>query len=191
VLRLGVGERGVTEILGIAEHVAGLCAGAEGVRLRPDVPSQAQGPMTELVLPLDEDAAGDATDTLADIRLWASEHLGVPYAPAFWRLLAHQPRFLAATWKKDRLVLGAGRLDESTKACVALAVAMFKQSPYWTAYLSQYVRRTASLDDAALVELTGAVMHYVSFNTIAHGMRLEPPHTDMAAASFEPHPERR
>lgn len=33
-----------------------------------------------------------------------------------------------------------------------------------------------------MVELAGAVMHYVSFNTIAHGMRLEAPFSDMEAA---------
>ncbi len=35
-----------------------------------------------------------------------------------------------------------------------------------------------------MVELAGAVMHYVSFNTIAHGMRLAAGHDDMEAAAF-------
>jgi hypothetical protein len=28
-------------------------------------------------------------------------------------------------------------------------------------------------------------MHYVAFNTVAHGMRLEPQHHDMIAPDFE------
>jgi hypothetical protein len=28
-------------------------------------------------------------------------------------------------------------------------------------------------------------MHYVAFNTVAHGMRLEPQHHDMVASDFD------
>jgi hypothetical protein len=41
------------------------------------------------------------------------------------------------------------------------------------------VRGAASLDDDGLVELGAAVMHFVAFNTVAHGMMLEPPFTDL------------
>jgi hypothetical protein len=57
----------------------------------------------------------------------------------------------------------------------ALAVAQFRQSPYWIAYLTQYLRMHCGVDNHVLVEIAGAAMHYVSFNRIAHGMRLEPP----------------
>jgi alkylhydroperoxidase family enzyme len=171
-------------VLAIAEHLAGLCAGAEGLRLRPDVPSASDASPTELVPPLAPEAAGEAADTLAAVAAWAREALDTEHVPAFWRALAHQPRLLQATWAKDRLVLGGGELDAAAKACVALAVAMFKESPYWITYLAQLVRRTAGLDNAAIVELTGAVMHYVSYNTIAHGMRLEPAYANMTAAQF-------
>lgn len=173
-------------MLAIAEHIASLCAGAEGLRLRPDIPREPNSAPTEVVPPLGVEDAGDAAETLRQVEAWAYEALGITHIPAFWRVLAHQPRLLQATWAKDRTVMGAGELGAPAKACVALAVAMFKQSPYWTAYLGELARRTARLDDAALVELTGAVMHYVSYNTIAHGMRLEPPYTDMTAADFRP-----
>ena len=100
--------------------------------------------------------------------------------------MAHQPRLLEATWRKDRLVLGAGALDELVKGCAALAVAQLRQSPYWIAYLTHVLRTRSGLDDRALVELAGAVMHYVSFNTIAHGMRLDAPFSDMMAADVVP-----
>lgn len=29
-------------------------------------------------------------------------------------------------------------------------------------------------------------MHFVSFNTIAHGMRLDPPYDDLTASDFAP-----
>ena len=52
--------------------------------------------------------------------------------------------------------------------------------------LTRFVRTRCGLSDRGLVELTGAVMHYVSFNTIAPGMPLEAPFSDMKAADVAP-----
>jgi hypothetical protein len=186
VLRLGTSEQGLTEIMAVAEHVNSLAALAEGLRIRPDVPTPPDGPATEIVPPHGDVVDGPAHDTLAQIRVWASQHLGVRHVPAIWRVLARQPRFLASTWAKNCLVLGAAELDEPTKACAALAVAMNARSAYMTSYLTPWVRRVVPLDDAGLVELAAAVMHYVSFNTIAHGMMLGPPFEDMRAEDFHP-----
>ena len=46
------------------------------------------------------------------------------------------------------------------------------------------MRRRAAYDESALVELTASVMHYVSFNTVAHAMMLGAKHGDMTAAGF-------
>jgi hypothetical protein len=186
VLRLGVSEQGLTEIMAVAEHVNSMAALAKGFRLRPDVPRLSEGPATELVQPIDEAAPGLAADTLDQIRVWARSTLGIEHVPAFWRVLARHPRFLAATWAKNGLVLSAAELDETTKACAALAVAMNAHSAYFTSYLNPWVRRVAGLDDDGLVELGAAVMHYVSFNTVAHGMMLDAPFSDMRAEDFGP-----
>jgi hypothetical protein len=186
VLRLGISEQGLTEILAVAEHVNSMAALAEGFRLRPDVPRLPEGPATELVPPIDEATPGLAADTLDQIRVWARSALGIEHVPAFWRVLARHPRFLASTWAKNGLVLGAAELDEPTKACAALAVAMNGHSTYFTSYLNPWVRRAVGLDDDGLVELGAAVMHYVSFNTIAHGMMLDAPFTDMRSEDFRP-----
>jgi alkylhydroperoxidase/carboxymuconolactone decarboxylase family protein YurZ len=180
VLRLGVGERGVTEIMAVSEHVSSLCAGAAALQLAPDVPER-QGPPPAGV---GEPPPGAGAACLDEVLGWSGGHLGLDRVPDFWRLLAHQPRFLEATWAKDRLVMGPGRLDQQSKRCVALAVAASRQSPYWIAFLTHLLRRNG-LGDRALVELTASVMHYVSFNTVAHGMMLRAQHEEMTAADFE------
>ncbi len=81
-------------------------------------------------------------------------------------------------------MLNAAELDEATKACAALAVAMNAHSAYFTSYLNPWVRRAVGLDDDGLVELGAAVMHYVSFNTVAHGMMLDAPFSEMRAEDF-------
>jgi len=180
VLRLGLTERGITEILGIAEHVASISATAEGLRLRPDVPDEPAGPATELAAPV-HDSAGS---TLQRVREWSRAALGVDRAPAFWRVLARSAGLLDAVWTKHQLVLAPGQLDAAAKLCVALAVAMNKQSAYWTSYFAQEGRRAGVLDDDTIVEIAGSVMHYVAYNTIAHGMMLEPPFRDVVAADL-------
>lgn len=186
MVRLTGTERAVAEVAAIAEHIASLTAAAAAFQLRPDVPSESEDTPTAIVPLLDEDDAGDAAPTLAEIRAWAQEALGIDRVPAFWRALAHHPRLLEATWRKDRLVLSAGTLDELVKGCAALAVAQFRQSPYWIGYLTHLLRTRCGLEDRGVVELAGAVMHYVSFNTIAHGMRLEAPFSDMQASDIAP-----
>jgi len=187
VLRLTGSERALVEVAAIAEHVASLTAAAAAFRLRPDVPEASESsPEAPLVPLLDEPGAGQAAATLGEIRAWTRQTLGLDQIPAIWRALAHQPRLLETTWRKDRLVLEAGALDLLVKSCVALAVAQFRESGYWIAYFSHVLRRRCGLDDAALVEVAGAVMHYVSFNTIAHGMRLEPPVSEITAADVSP-----
>jgi hypothetical protein len=186
VLRLGKSEQAVTEIMAVAEHVNSMAVLAEGFRLRPDVPRAPDGQATELVPPIDEAERGLSADMLDEIRAWAKSNLAIEHVPAFWRVLARQPRFLASTWTKDRLVLSAGEIDEATKACAAMAVAMNARSAYCTAYFNPWVRHAMGLDDGGMVELGAAVMHYVSFNTVAHGMMLDPPFVDMRAEDFLP-----
>ena len=135
---------------------------------------------------LDEASAPDAAATLSEIRAWSKEVLGINHVPAVWRALAHLPRLLESTWRKDRLVLGEGTLDELVKGCAGLAVAQLRQSQYWITYLTQFLRTRCGLADRGVVEVAGAVMHYVSFNTIAHGMRLDSPMADMTAIDVAP-----
>lgn len=181
MLRLGLTERGVTEILGIAEHVTSLAAAAEGLRLRPDVPLEPSDPRTELLGP-----ATDGAPALGAIASWTQAQLGIGHVPGFWRVLARRPRALEAVWAKHELVLGAGELDARTKAFVALAVAMSRPSPYWIDYLAQLTRHAYAATDDEILETAAALLHIRAFNTIAHGMMLEPQHRDIVAAEFMP-----
>jgi len=112
VVRLTGTERAVAEVAAIAEHVASLTTAAAAFQLRPDIPSEIpDGVGAAAVLLLDEHNAAEAAAILTEIRTWAGQALGVDRIPAVWRALAHQPRLLEATWRKDPLVLGTGALD--------------------------------------------------------------------------------
>ena len=185
MLRLGIGERGVSEIMAIAEHVASLCVAAEAFHLPVDIPDNTEPPGAPAVRPLDPaDLQGEAREVVDEIAAWARENLGIAHVPLIWRSLAHLPRMLVTSWHKDRLVMSAGRLDQQAKACIAFAIAAARQSPYMTAYTTALLHKTLGLGDEALVELVASVMHYISFNTISHAMLLEPRQMEMQAAQF-------
>ena len=169
----------------MAEHVASLTGVAAVFQLQPDVP-RATADIPSSVPLLDADRAPEAAESLNQIASWSAEALGIQHVPAVWRALAHQPGFLRATWNKDRLVMSGGTLDELTKACAALAVASFRQSPYFVAYFLQLLRVRCVVDDQTISEIAASVGHYLAFNTIAHGMQLEAQFSDMSAADFEP-----
>jgi hypothetical protein len=185
VLRLTGTERAVAEIVAVAEHVASLTAAAGAFGLAPEVPSGGAD-VHPLIRPINEPASDGASSVLGEIAEWSRQTLGLGHVPMIWRVMAHQPRLLETTWRKDRLVLRAGTVDEFVKTCVAMAVAQFRQSAYWISYFTHVLRTRHHLDDRALVDIAGSVMHYVSFNTIAHGMRLHPPVADLAAADVAP-----
>ena len=185
MLRLGVGERGVNEILAVAEHVASLCAAAEAFQLPLDFPDPVEPSGPYAVRPADTaELQGDAAAAMGEITSWARESLGVAHVPLIWSVLGRMPRMLANSWQKDRLVMSGGRIDEDAKACIAFAVAAARQSPYMIAYTTAQLRTALALEDEAMVELVASVMHYVSFNTISHGMLLQPARTEMRAADF-------
>jgi len=187
VLRLTGSDRAIAEVAAIAEHVASLTAAAAALRLEPDPLEGERSAGGDALVPLlDEASAGEAQPTLAEIRDWCRESLGSDEVLGVWRALAHQPRLLAATWRKDRLIMAPGILDELVKTCAALAVACFRQSDYFVAYYTRILRSLRDVDDQMLVELAGAVMHYVSFNTIAHGMRLDAPVESVTASDVGP-----
>jgi len=188
VLRLGLDERGITEIMAIAEHVVSVIAAAEGLRLRPDVPDAPTGPPTELIA-LSAGAADDASRVLHEIADSSKQTLGIGHVPAFWRALAARPGLLDSVWAKHRLVLGPGELDANTKLAVALSVAMNRRSPYWTSYFAQAGRCAGAFDDDVILEIAGATLHYAAFNTISHGMMLDAPHRDLVAADVAAKPE--
>ncbi len=185
MLRLGVGERGISEILAVAEHIASLCAGAEAFQLPVDFPDPIEPPGPYAVSPVDPmELEGDSAAAMAEIASWARASLGVDHVPLIWRVLGRMHKMLANTWRKDRLVMSAGRIDENAKACIAFAVAAARQSPYMTAYTTAQLRKVLALDDEGMVEMVASVMHYVSFNTISHGMLLQPARTELRATDF-------
>jgi len=165
-MRLGVDEEGVTELLGVTEHARALSTAAAALLLE-----SLDGP-APLVPPIDVAAAdADARGLLDAIAAWSETALGRRDAPLLWRILAHNPHYLDATWRKEVAVMGDGALAARDKRRTALGVAMAVRGRYMIEYHAAVLRRAGDTD-RDLLEVLGVVDHYTTLNTLSEGMQI-------------------
>lgn len=164
---------GFTEVMAIADHYAGLCRAATGLRVVPDISGAVATDGAASVPPIADEAADARTRSIFDAirereRVWS----GLDRVPNFWRAVAHHYHYLRALWEKELVVMKPGELDARTKAPIAFAVAIQQGVPYFIDYQTLILRRLG-FNDAALVEMVGWVNSIMARNAISHLMQLE------------------
>lgn len=166
-MRLGVDEVGVTELMGVTEHARALATTAAALLL--DSPGDRAG----LIAPLAPGEAEPAVEPLLrEIAAWAATALGEATVPVLWRVLARNPHYLEATWRKDVALMAPGALPAHDKRRVALAVTMATRGRYMIEYHAAVLRR-AGETDRDLLEILGVVDHYTTLNTLSEAMQIE------------------
>jgi alkylhydroperoxidase/carboxymuconolactone decarboxylase family protein YurZ len=166
-MRLGVNEEGVTELMGVTEHARALSTAAAALLLE-----SLDGP-APLVAPADASAAdAEVRGLLDEIAAWSETALGQRRAPLIWRILAHNPHYLVATWRKEAAVMGEGALSARDKRRTALGVAMSVRGRYMIEYHAAILRRAGDTDRDVL-EVLGVVDHYTTLNTLSEGMQID------------------
>jgi hypothetical protein len=171
-MRQGLTERGITEIVAVADHVSGLSMAAETLLLEPGRDGSVNDPGAATVgLP---EAADDPrlAGLWREIEAREGPRLGIKGLPNFWRLIGHDYLYLRATWRKELVVMGAGELDEEAKQVMALAVAAVNRSRYWTAYYT-LVLRARGYGDRELVRIAAMTDHFTSFNRLTTGLDVD------------------
>lgn len=160
-------------MLALTDHYSGLAKAAQALLLAPDLMRPVPDAGAALVELVEEDAADERTRALyGEIRLRLGERLGIDRVPNFWKAIAHDYDYLAATWHKEEVVSRPDRLDARTKAAVALSVAMVNGSRYFIEYnLLAFRRLGAGTRD--VVQLAALVDSFTAFNKVADGMRID------------------
>lgn len=166
-MRLGVDEVGVTELMGVTEHTRALATAAAGLCL------DSLDSTRPLVPPPDPPAAEGAVQAmLEEIAAWAETAMGRRGAPLLWRVLAGNPHYLEATWRKEQALMGDGALSARDKRRTALGVAMALRGRYMIEYNTAVLRHAGDTDQD-LLEVLGVVDHYTTLNTLSEGMQIE------------------
>ena len=171
VMRLGLDEQGVTELMAAADHARGLAKLAAGLRLEPEVlETPTRSPL--LAPPSDDAAGGRVAGLFEEIHGWAKDELGIDRVPMLWRLVAHRPVYLDALWKREQALMADGRVTRFQKRCVGYAVAVNSVAPYMIDWYAASLRRLG-LEDSGFVEMLAVVDYFNNLNTLADGMEIE------------------
>lgn len=114
----------------------------------------------------------EATGLVAEVYRDIMESRGLAKVPNFWKALASQPEYLAATWSKLKAVMGEGALDRRTKEMIAVAVSATNNCDYclWS---HTDTLRSLGVTDAELVELMAVVDVFNGTNAVASGLKIE------------------
>lgn len=165
-MRLGVDEVGVTEVMGVSEHTRALATAAAGLGLDSLDAEHA------LVPPVDPSIAEEpAKALLEEITGWSEVAMGRRAAPILWRVLAHNPHYLTATWRKERALMTDGVLSAHDKRRTALGVAMAIGRRYMIEYCATILKQAGDTD-RDILEILGVVDHYTTLNTLSEGMQI-------------------
>ena len=166
-MRLGIDERGVTELVGIAETVSGLNKVAFGLMLE-----DGDGAAPLLPYPADEDLAEPVRALLVEIAEVEGRRLGRDGIPSIWRLLARNRQYVASAWRKYHLLFDGPGIDPTAKLAVGLGVSVTNGCQYFIRYYHDALKH-AGWDDGRGLEIIGVVDFYNSFNTLATGMQID------------------
>ena len=127
--------------------------------------------MTVLARLADEDLSAEAAEVIADIRATR----GTEFVNDFWRVLAHDPALLKATWERLKAVMAPreGGLDPLTKELVYLAVSVANGCSYCV-HSHTAAARAKGLTEAQHGEFLAVVAMAATTNALVEGLQVEP-----------------
>ncbi len=165
-MRMGVDEVGITELIGLTDHVSGMNKVAFGLLLEDED--------TTPLLPDAEDEEVDPVvrELMREVGDVESARLGRDGVPGYWRCLARNRHYFESTWNKHKLMLDGGVLEKQAKAAVGYGVSATNGSRYFIRYFHSYLVNLG-WDPGRILEILGVVDHYNSFNALATGMQIE------------------
>ncbi len=83
--------------------------------------------MASIKMISEEEATGIVKDIYTDIK----ESLGIDFVPNMYKVMAHKPEYLQATWDKTKTIMqNDGKLDKLTKEIIAVAVSAVSGCDY-------------------------------------------------------------
>ncbi len=83
--------------------------------------------MASIKMISEEEATGIVKDIYTDIK----ESLGIDFVPNMYKVMAHKPEYLQATWNKTKAIMQHdGKLDKLTKEIIAVAVSAVSGCDY-------------------------------------------------------------
>jgi hypothetical protein len=129
-------------------------------------------------------APAEVRPTFDDIRAFYG---GTAEVPAPFRLIAHDPGYLADVWAATRHAFADHRLGRRLKEALAFAVSLTTRSPFGTGFHLGEMRRLG-VSEHGVMEVVGVTQMFSSYTKIADTLALEPDMGDIAPIDPSPAP---
>ena len=110
-----------------------------------------------------------------------------PEVPVCFRLVAHDPGYLADIWEATRHAFSDIKLSRRLKEALAFAVSVTSRSSFGTAFHLEEMRRLG-VSESGIREILGVTQMFSSYTKIADALQLEPDMGDIAPVDASPAP---
>ncbi|MFQ5912533.1 MAG: carboxymuconolactone decarboxylase family protein [Nitrospinota bacterium] len=145
----------------------GINAVADGLKV--PLPFNDNGIRKPLIPLVDEATAkGKTKEVFGEIQ----DFYQIDFVPGFYRVMAHDPEYLADQWTYVRASFTDRKLDRLTKEILALAASLTAKSDYGTDFHMRECRRLG-LSEKGLLEVAFVVKHFCVDNKISRALLLD------------------
>ena len=117
----------------------------------------------------EQNATAEVAQVYAEIR----SVFGLSFVPNMFKVMAHNPSYLKASWERVKVVMGPGLIDRKTKEMIAVAVSAVNGCDYCVSAHTAALRGMGCVD-AELVELMSVVDLFSGFNKLLEGLQVTP-----------------
>ena len=117
--------------------------------------------------------ANEATGIVKEIYKEIKDTLGIDFVPNMYKTMARNPAYLEASWNKIQAIMGqTGKLDDLTKAIIALTVATMNGCAYCINVYTDAVGKYG-LDDDGITEVVAVIDVFSGLNRFNTGLDVE------------------
>ena len=115
----------------------------------------------------------EATGKVEEIYKEIKDTLGIDFVPNMYKAMASNPSYLAASWNKIQAIMNqTGKLDDLTRAIIALTVSTMNGCAYCITVYTGAVRKYG-LDDDGLTEVASVIDLFNGLNKFNTGLDVE------------------
>ena len=141
-------------------------------------------PGVTLLAPVEASSTDAKTaGVFAEIRaFYARDDVPLPF-----RLMAHDPAYLAEVWQAVQQAFSAQHLTRHLKETLAFAVSVTSRSAFGTAFHLAEMRRLG-VSERGVMEVLGVTQMFSSYTKIADTLQLEPDMHQIAPVDRSPAP---
>lgn len=125
--------------------------------------------MTTISMPDENQVSAEVGEVFADIR----RTFGMPFVPNLFKVMAHNPAYLRASWERVKIIMGPGLIERKTKEMIAVAVSATNGCDYCVSAHTAALK-AMGVGDGELVELMAVVDLFSGFNKLLEGLQVTP-----------------